>query len=233
MSNPLPSAKSTARKRTVLLAGGTGLVGQACLRLLARDDRVAEIRLLTRRPSGAAHTGLGPMTRVVEHVVDFERLDTQPDLFAVDAVLCALGTTIRVAGTQAAFRKVDYEYPLQIGKLALRHGASRYVLVSAIGADARAHTFYSRVKGEVEDALRKLGYPSLTILRPSFLMGERTETRPLESVTRRLGLLLPLKWRSIPAETVARALIEAALGDTSGVTVIENDGLHHAMGGTH
>ncbi|TDN67000.1 NAD(P)H-binding protein [Paraburkholderia sp. BL10I2N1] len=232
-TQPSSTVTGASRKRTVLLVGGTGLVGSACLKLLARDARVAEVRSLVRRASGAAITGAGHANRVIEHVVDFDRLDALPDgneIFAVDAVICALGTTIRTAGSQAAFRKVDHEYPLSVGLEARRRGASRYALISAIGASAHARTFYSRVKGEVEDGLLKLGYPAVTIVRPSFLMGERQESRRLESIARGFGVVLPLKWRSIAADEVARALVSAALGDGQGVTIIENDALHRAAG---
>jgi uncharacterized protein YbjT (DUF2867 family) len=229
------AARSASRKRTVLLVGATGLVGTACLKLLARDPRVGEVRLLVRRSSGAGIAGIaGHANRVIEQVVDFDRLESTPgggeELFAVDAVICALGTTIRTAGTRAAFRKVDYEYPLRVGALARRHGASRFALVSAIGASPHARTFYSQVKGEVEAAVLDLGFPAVTIVRPSFLMGERAESRPLESIARSLGVVLPLKWRSISADEVARALVAAASGDRAGVTIIENDALHRGAG---
>ena len=230
MSTPFASSQSNAvRKQTVLLLGGTGLVGSACLRLLARDERVREVRQLVRRASGAAVTGSTGANRVVEHVIDYDRPDANSDVFDVDAVICALGTTIRKAGSQAAFRKVDYDYPLRIAGIARRHGASHFAIVTAIGADPHARTFYSRVKGDVEDGLKKLDYPVLTIVRPSFLMGERSESRPLESIARRVGMHLPLKWRSISVERVARALVTEVLsGDTRGVNVIENDALHRA-----
>ncbi|RFU46070.1 NAD(P)H-binding protein [Paraburkholderia sp. DHOC27] len=231
-TSPVLSQSHAVRKQTVLLLGGTGLVGSACLRLLARDDRVSEVRQLVRRASGAAVTGsvAGTATnRVVEHVIDYDWPDADAEVFDVDAVICALGTTIRTAGSQAAFRKVDYEYPLRIAGIARRHGAAHFAIVTAIGADPQARTFYSRVKGNVEEGLKKLDYPTLTIVRPSFLMGERTESRPLESVARRVGLYLPLKWRSVSVERVARALVTEVLSDdTRGVNVIENDALHRA-----
>jgi uncharacterized protein YbjT (DUF2867 family) len=224
-----PREPNPVRKQTVLLLGGTGLVGSACLRLLARDDRVGEVRLLVRRASGAAVTGSAATTRVVEQVIDYDWPDADSDAFDVDAVVCALGTTIRTAGSQAAFRKVDYEYPLRIAGIARRHGAAHFAIVTAIGADPQARTFYSRVKGNVEEGLKKLDYPTLTIVRPSFLMGERIESRPLENVAQRLGVYLPLKWRSISVERVARALVTEVLSDdTRGVNVIENDALHRA-----
>jgi uncharacterized protein YbjT (DUF2867 family) len=228
-TSPVPSQSRGVRKQTVLLLGGTGLVGSACLRLLARDDRVGEVRQLVRRRSGAAVTGSPATTRVIEHLIDYDWPDADSDVFDVDAVICALGTTIRTAGSQAAFRKVDYEYPLRIAGIARHHGASHFAIVTAVGANPQARTFYSRVKGNVEEGLKKLDYPTLTIVRPSFLMGDRTESRPLESVTRRLGMYLPLKWRSISVERVARALVTEVLSDdTRGVNVIENDELHRA-----
>lgn len=224
-----PSQSNVVRKQTVLLLGGTGLVGSAALRLLARDDRVAEVRVLVRRAAGAATAGLDATNRVVEHMIDYDWPDADSEIFDVDAVICALGTTIRTAGSQAAFRKVDYEYPLRIAGIARRHGATHFAMVTAIGADPHARTFYSRVKGNVEEAVKKLDYPMLTIIRPSFLMGERTESRPLESIARRVGVYLPLKWRSISVERVARALVTEVLSDdTRGVNVIENDELHRA-----
>ncbi|HEY2000641.1 NAD(P)H-binding protein [Paraburkholderia sp.] len=224
-----PSQSNVVRKQTVLLLGGTGLVGSAALRLLARDDRVAEVRVLVRRAAGAATAGLDATNRVVEHMIDYDWPDADSEIFDVDAVICALGTTIRTAGSQAAFRKVDYEYPLRIAGIARRHGATHFAMVTAIGADPHARTFYSRVKGNVEEAVKKLDYPVLTIIRPSFLMGERTESRPLESIARRVGVYLPLKWRSISVERVARALVTEVLSDdTRGVNVIENDELHRA-----
>jgi uncharacterized protein YbjT (DUF2867 family) len=231
MSIPLASSQSRGvRKQTVLLLGGTGLVGSACLRLLARDDRVSEVRQLVRRRASVATAAGGAATnRVVEHLIDYDWPDADSDVFDVDAVICALGTTIRTAGSQAAFRKVDFEYPLRIAGIARRHGASHFAIVTAIGADPHARTFYSRVKGNVEDGLKKLDYPTLTIVRPSFLMGERTESRPLESIARNVGVYLPLKWRSISVERVARALVTEVLSDdTRGVNVIENDELHRA-----
>jgi uncharacterized protein YbjT (DUF2867 family) len=182
--------------------------------------------MLVRRASGSAVTGSTGGNRVVEHVIDYDWPDADSDIFDVDSVICALGTTIRTAGSQAAFRKVDYEYPLRIAGIARRHGASHFAIVSAIGADPQARTFYSRVKGNVEQSLRKLDYPVLTIVRPSFLMGERNESRPLESIARRLGVYLPPKWRSISVERVARALVTEVLsGDTRGINIIENDAL--------
>jgi uncharacterized protein YbjT (DUF2867 family) len=182
--------------KRVLLAGATGLVGGACLRLLAQDGTVAQVHALVRRPlpDGADHRD-----RVVQHVTDFDALEKHPEWFRCDHVICALGTTMRTAGSSAAFRRVDFEYPLAIAKLALAQGASHFLLVSSMGADIQSANFYYRVKGELEDALCALGYPALTIARPSLLLGERAEWRWGEELGKRVGGLLPARWRPIPA----------------------------------
>ena len=203
----------------MLLAGATGLVGGACLRLLAQDDTVAQVRALVRRPlpdAGAYRA------RVVQCMADFEALDRHPEWFRCDQVICALGTTMRTAGSSVAFRRVDYDYPLTIAKLALTQGASHFLLVSSMGADLQSANFYYRVKGELEEALRALGYASLTIARPSLLLGKRAEWRWGEELGRRMGRLLPGCWRPVSAVQVAAALIAAAGSSEVGVRLLEN-----------
>jgi uncharacterized protein YbjT (DUF2867 family) len=158
----------------VLLAGATGLVGGACLRLLAQDETVAQVRALVRRP---LPDGADYQNRVVQYVTDFDTLDKHPEWFRCDHVICALGATMRTAGSSVAFRRVDYGYPLAIAKLALAQGASHFLLVSSMGADMQSANFYYRVKGELEDALGALGYHALTIALPSLLLGVRAEWR--------------------------------------------------------
>jgi uncharacterized protein YbjT (DUF2867 family) len=153
---------------------------------------------------------------------DFERLESHADDFRVDQVFCALGTTIRIAGSQAAFRRVDFDYPLAIAQLAVDRGATHFLLISAIGARADSRVFYNRVKGELEDALRRLPFRSLTIARPSFLIGDREQARPGETIGRLLGLLAPRRFRSVHVRNVASALILAARQDKPGVHVLEN-----------
>ena len=131
-------------------------------------------------------------------MIDFDRLRSYGTLLAVDQVLCALGTTIGKAGSQAAFRKVDFEYPCEVAQLANAKGARHFLLVSALGANARSSVFYNRVKGELEDAVLGLPLRSHTIVRPSLLVGDRTETRPGEIVGAKLGFL-------VPAQVQARA----------------------------
>jgi uncharacterized protein YbjT (DUF2867 family) len=207
--------------RKVLLAGATGLVGSEILRKLAEDDDVEEVRALVRRPLGNAV--VPPKARLL--VGEFDRLDANPDWFRVDQVFCALGTTIRRAGSQTAFRVVDFEYPATIARLARSGGARQFLLVSAVGADARSRVFYSRVKGELEDALRALDYPALTIARPSVLLGSRTELRVGELVMKRLGFLLPAAWKPVEARQVAAALVRAARAAAPGIEILDNAAL--------
>ena len=209
---------------TALLAGATGLVGRECLRLLARDERVAEVRALVRR--ALPPDSLGP--RVRECRTDFDRLGDHPDWFQVDRVFCALGTTIRQAGSQEAFRRVDYEYPLAVAKAARARGASHFLLVSALGASSRSGVFYNRVKGELEEAVQALGYPSVTIARPSMLAGHRQEPRFGEEVAKRIGWLIPARWRPVQASQVALALVKAAHENAPGVRILENAALRAA-----
>jgi len=205
--------------RRVLLAGATGLVGRACLALLTADPTVTEVVALVRRPPGAA-TVHHRKLRFEE--VDFEQLGLHRSVLHADQVICALGTTIRKAGSQAAFRRVDFDYPLAIARLARQQGALHFLLVSAAGASSASRVFYSRVKGELEEAITALDYPSLTIVRPSLLLGEREEFRLGEEIGKRLGWLAPAAWKPVHARDVATALVAAAREDRPGKRVIES-----------
>jgi uncharacterized protein YbjT (DUF2867 family) len=203
---------------TALIAGATGLVGGECLRRLLAHPAWATVVVLTRRDVGGERTS--PKVRQV--LTDFSALDSHRDQLVANHVFCALGTTMRKAGSRAAFREVDFEYPLQLARLARANGATHYSLVSAVGADRRSLFYYSRVKGEVEDALIGMDWPSLAIVRPSVIEGERGESRPLERLSGRLLRLAPLAWRPVAAGDIAAAMIAVALESPPGVTVIES-----------
>jgi uncharacterized protein YbjT (DUF2867 family) len=204
---------------SVALLGATGLVGKHCLDLLASDRAFERVVVIARRKFADATA-----PRVEGHIVDMDRLPERPDLFNVDAVVCALGTTIKtVDGSQARFREVDFGIPLAAAQLALHQGARHYLLVSAVGAKSRSRVFYSRVKGELEDALKGLGYRSVTILRPSLLLGDRLKSRFGEEVAKRVGWILPGKYRPVLARDVARVLVLCAKQDVTGVRIIESD----------
>lgn len=201
----------------LLLAGATGLVGEAALRRALASPRVQQVVAPTRRPLAAHPKLLNP-------VLDFDALPADAEWWRVDAVACALGTTIRDAGSREAFRRVDHDYPLAIARHAHAHGAAAFALVSAMGADAGSRVFYSRTKGEVEDALAGIGFASLTLLRPGLLGGERRQHRRGERIALRvlgaLDAVLPRRYRIVPADRVADALLQAALDAPPGHHVI-------------
>jgi uncharacterized protein YbjT (DUF2867 family) len=202
------AAAAAAGARTALVAGATGLVGRAILQGLLADDKVAAVYTLGRRAPGVQHT------KLTAHAVDFAALPALPPL---DEAYLALGTTIRVAGSQSAFRAVDFEASLAVACAAQVAGARRLGVVSAMGADPQSRIFYNRVKGELEEALAGLGFEGLVIARPSLLVGdrralgqpERSGEKVAERVSRWLRPLIPRHYRAIAAADVAAALLGA------------------------
>ncbi|MFZ2491745.1 MAG: NAD(P)H-binding protein [Thermoanaerobaculia bacterium] len=207
--------------RSVLLVGATGLVGSHCLEILIRDPDVERIVVLTRRRLGEAMIRRAG-AKIEEKIVDFEKLGDYADAFKVDAILCALGTTIRKAGTQERFRHVDYDYPMTIARAGLAQGARHFLLVSSLGAASDARVFYSRVKGELENSLMSLGYRTLTILRPSLLLGDRQEKRFGERFASWFEWLAPAKYRGVEAHDVAMVLVDELHDTQPGVQIIES-----------
>lgn len=218
-ASPAPAAL-----RRALVAGATGLVGRALVHALAQDTAYAEVHVLSRRALPA------PAPRVQVHVADFETLAWLPP---VDDVYIALGSTIKQAGSQAAFRRVDFDYVLRVAQLAQGSGATRLGVVSAMGADAQSRLFYNRVKGEMEAAVSALGYASVSIARPSFLAGDRARLDQAPRLGEHLALaafavaapLIPMRYRAIRAETVAQALHRAVLAGAPGAQVLLSDTL--------
>lgn len=197
----------------VLIAGATGLVGQIVLAKALADPRVAQVTAPTR-------SALAAHPKLLNPIVDYEALPVGADWWACDAVICALGTTRAKAGSDAAFWRVDHDYPLAVATAARAQGARAFALVSAIGADAGSRLLYNRTKGGVEASIAALGYPSYTIVRPGLIGGDRQEFRPAERISSvllaALGPVLPRGWRISPADRIADALIEAALAATPG-----------------
>ncbi|GAB2775824.1 oxidoreductase [Rhabdobacter roseus] len=211
--------------KTALLVGATGLIGQQVLELLLQSPHYTQVKVLVRRP-----LGIPPHKKLEEIVYNFDAPNA--DLVEGDDVFCCLGTTMKKAGSKEAFRRVDQEYPVQVGTFARQKGAQKYLIVTAMGADAEASLFYNRVKGEVEEELMALGYPTLHVLRPSLLLGKRKETRLGEKVGEGLAkvfgplLLGPLrKYRAIDSAKVARAMVELAQKKETGVFIHLSDSL--------
>ncbi len=205
-------------KQRALLAGATGLVGRNILHLLSKDSMIAEIRALTRRSLPSEDKS--PVVK--ELITDFDKLQEHPEWFEVDTVFCAIGTTIAKAKTQTAFRRVDFDYPFTIAKFARAQGACHFLLVSAIGANPRSRFLYNRIKGELEDAILTVGYPSVTIARPSMLLGDRQEYRLGEHIAKKITWLFPPFLAGVQASQVASALVQAAHRTAAGVTILDN-----------
>jgi uncharacterized protein YbjT (DUF2867 family) len=210
--------------RIALLAGGSGLIGRALLNLLLGSPQYTRIHALLRRPQ----PDIAPHPKLQLHQVDFAKL---PDPFVrSDDVYIALGTTIKVAGSQAAFRQVDFDAVVNTARAARAAGATRLALVSALGADPASRVFYNRVKGEMQQAISQLGYESVVIAQPSLLSGDRASlgqpTRAGEEWAMRLLRpvmgLVPRSVRPIRAETVARALLNATLEAQPGVRILSS-----------
>jgi uncharacterized protein YbjT (DUF2867 family) len=203
---------------TALVAGATGLVGGECLQRLLAHHAWTTVVVLTRRDIAGKRTS----QKLRQVLTDFAALEDRRDQLVADHVFCALGTTMRKAGSRAAFRQVDLEYPLRLARLARGNGARHFSLVSAVGADRRSAFYYSRVKGELEDGLIGMDWPSLAIFRPSVIEGERGESRPLERVSGRLLRLAPPAWRPVAAADIAAAMVTVALESPPGITIVES-----------
>jgi uncharacterized protein YbjT (DUF2867 family) len=209
-------------ERTALVAGATGLVGGFLVRKLLASPAYGRVVVLVRASSGLVHPKLH------EIVVNFDRLESSVAASGekVDDAFCALGTTIKRAGSQEAFRRVDFDYVVAFAKAAEAAGARQFLLVTAIGSSAKSGIFYSRVKGEAENAVAALGFAATHIFRPGMLLGRRGESRPGEAVAQALTpfvnplLLGPAAaYRGIDAQTVAASMAEAALRPATGLHV--------------
>ncbi len=218
-----PGSTPTA-SRTALVAGASGLVGSRVLRLLLEDPAYARVTVLARRELPLSHK------KLEQRVVSFDRLAQIADFPRVHDVFCCLGTTMKQAGSPDAFRKVDFTYVVELARVAVRHRASQFLVVTAVGADARSRILYSRVKGEAEEAVRRLQFEGMQIFRPSLLVGARAQSRPAERVAGLLSMLVawafvgPLaRYRPIRAETVARAMVRVAREAPRGTHVYESE----------
>ncbi|KMO42070.1 hypothetical protein VQ02_04265 [Methylobacterium variabile] len=204
---------------TVLIAGATGLVGGLALELALADSRIDRVVALTRRP-------VEPHTKLRNVVVDFSDLPADADWWNVDGVICALGTTRARTPSPNEYLAIDRDYPLAIAHLTRSQGATRFALVSSLGADPRSRFAYTRRKGELESKLAALAFPSLTIVRPSALDGQRESARLDErlavAVLKSLAPVLPSPWRPSSATAMAGLLVEGVIAARPGIAVKTN-----------
>ncbi|MCB1892002.1 MAG: NAD(P)H-binding protein [Rhodocyclaceae bacterium] len=205
----------------LLLVGATGAVGQAALSLALAEPRIAEVVALTRRP-------LAPQAKLRNVVADFAGLPEDADCWKVDAVICALGTTMKAAGSEARFAAVDRDLPVLVAQRTRAAGATRFALNSSLGANPSGN-FYLRTKAEAEEGIRKLGFPAYTIVRPSLIDVERREVRPGERIgllfARAFAPLIPRRYRAVKADAIAQALLTGALRDDAGECLVESEAL--------
>lgn len=204
----------------MVLVGATGLVGKQLLSILQANDEISEIICLLRRP-----VNLG-IEKVRVHVVDFMDLDQSRGLFdGVSAVFCCIGTTMKVAKTREQFQIVDHYIPKEVARLAKEMGVESYSLVSSLGANALSGSFYLRVKGLIEDELKKVGFHRLMIYRPSLLLGQRVKKRPSELVMalffRWFFWAIPQKYHPTDSMVLANLMAEHALDFENGVHIFE------------
>lgn len=206
--------------KTALVFGATGLIGGYCLNFLLASPAYKKVRVFVRKELDFENE------KLEQHKIDFDKLEDYKDIIKGDDLFCCLGTTMRKAGSKEAFRKVDYDYGFQIAKIAEEQGVNQFLLVSSVGADPDSIFFYSQVKGELEDALKKMDFWSTHIFQPSVLLGKRNENRWGEQLAGRLakgfdfltgGLLT--KYSPVEAEVVAKAMVIAAQGFDSGLQI--------------
>ncbi len=206
--------------KTALLFGASGLVGNQCLKILLASPAYKKVKIFGRKELDFDNE------KLEQHIIDFNKLEDYRDLIKGDDLFCCLGTTMKKAGNKEAFKKVDFTYSFQIAKIAEEQGINQCLLVSSVGADADSVFFYNQIKGELEDAVRKMNFWATHIFRPSVLLGERNENRWGEQLAGRLakgfdfltgGLLT--KYSPVEAEVVAKAMVVAAQGFESGLQI--------------
>lgn len=207
----------------LLIAGATGLVGKLVLEQALADKRVSRVIALTRRPIASSD-------KLENVVIDFSAMPDQAAWWSVDGVVSALGTTRATTKSRSAYRAIDYDYPLAVARHTRDHGATHFALTSSLGADPRSRFVYTRTKGELEFELKKLGFPSLTIVRPSVLDGHRQqprlEERMAKIIVRMLAPVLPRRLRISPASAVAACLIEGAIAAPPGIHIKNNEDMN-------
>lgn len=215
---------SNTTNKTAVIFGATGLVGSHCLRLLLESPHYSKVKVFSRREIEIQHP------KLEYHIIDFDKIEEYKDDISGHDVFCTLGTTIKKAGSKAAFIKVDYTYVVETAKLALSNNAEQFILVTAMGADEDSVFFYNKVKGQVENEVKKLRYDSIRILRPSLLLGDRNEKRFAEKLaiyiskfTNLITDIIAPNYSAVRADQVAKAMIAAAQRPDKGIFIYESN----------
>ncbi|MBC7753079.1 MAG: NAD-dependent epimerase/dehydratase family protein [Moraxellaceae bacterium] len=214
----------------VCMVGSTGAIGSHVLRFLNEEKKVSQIITLTRKSQDT------PLSKERNQVINFDEINRLKENLKADIFICCLGTTIKIAGSKQAFRKVDYNYVVEFGKLAEAVSAQKLLVVSSVGANPKSLGFYSRTKGEMESTVKKLNISSIEIFQPSLLLGERSDFRPAENLAKLIAPLLnPLltgsmkKYRAVEAQTVAKALSIRSLATDTGFKAFNSDQIENYL----
>ncbi len=213
--------------KTAIVLGSTGLIGGHVLELLLNDTAFDKVKVFVRTALTISHP------KLEQHMVDFNDSTSFEKLVTGDVIFCCLGTTIKTAGSQEAFKKVDYAYPLEFAKAGKQNGVKQYLIISSIGATIETSNFYLKTKGEIETAIKNLNFESFVILRPSMLLGNRKEIRVGEIIGKVVMQVLSFlfigslkKYKAIQASVVAKAMVEQSKISPQGVTVLLSDKIH-------
>lgn len=206
-------------QKTATIIGATGLIGKQLVRLLLENENFSEVKIFVRRKSGISHP------KLKEYLIDFDKPEEWTKLVTGDVLFSTLGTTLKTAGSKEKQYNIDFTYQYSFASIAVGNGIPAYVLVSSVGANSKSSVFYSRMKGELDEAVSKLNFRNITILRPSILDGNRTENRPTEKMSIKIMSFFThfmlKKYRPIKDEIVARAMINASLFQNEKLRIVE------------
>lgn len=205
--------------KTAIVIGATGLVGEELVNQLIESKEYDVIKLFVRKPAGIVHP------KIEEEIINFDQPESWTSLVVGDVLFSTLGTTIKTAKTKENQYRVDFTYQYEFAKAASANGVPVYVLVSSLGANAKSAVFYSRMKGELDEAVAKLSFRRSVIFRPSILDGNRKEKRPMEKISlaimRRLSRVVMKQYRPTPVDLLATKMIEESHNSGSGLRIIE------------
>ena len=210
--------------KTALLLGSTGLIGKELLNNLLAFSHYSKVIIFVRKKLDLSHSKLEQI------IVDFNTLENYKELIKGDDFFCTIGTTIKIAGSEKEFKKVDLEYPIQFAKFAQENKVAQFLVISSLNANENSTNFYLKTKGELQDYLKKTTFKSVSILQPSLLLGKRTEFRLAEKIVGYFSNLFSFlfigslkKYKPIEAKTVATAMLKIAMQDNLGVTIYPSD----------